>query len=370
MMLTADLPDAHFASDTPSVADHTLKTGTFTLRTLPVEIGELNETMSLASKRRLHNSEDGSELMFETVNTIPFGAEPEIRRKIRISEGLICCAMDMVMRASCPLTTLSAGGIVISGGFRKIGLILPPQKGSEPAMQESRDWPEIKEDEVLFDAPYPPLGLTLTAEKERLDWMIGDDLWRWTNAERIGGGKARFVITKKEQGLRMEWKLFEKTPVRSDEDEPVPGRNWRLTWAAAWTALPLPRKKRAARVFDLGAFDWPENARAAASLKKNKTLQPGCFCSMAVQNTLKKWIRSNWDEAKDGMVFELKNVQPRYCVNASHVDRPKFKSLPHWDMMSILEFRRWAGRLLAKKNAQLRLRTPEKSPWRGFMTLD
>ena len=369
-MLTADLPDAHFASDTPSVADYTLKTGVFTLRTLPVEIGELNETMSLASKRRLHNSEDGSELMFETVNTIPFGAEPEIRRKIRISEGLICCTMDMVMRASCPLTTLSAGGLVISGGFRKFALILPPKKGSDPDIQEEREWSEIKEDEILFDAPYPPLGLTLTAEKERLDWMVGDDLWRWTNAERIGGGKARFVISRKEQSLRMEWKIFEKTPVRSGEDEPIPGRNWRLTWAAAWTTLPLPRKKKAAQVFDMASFDWPDTARAADSLKKTKTLQPGCFCAVAVQNILKKWLRGHWDKAKEKSVFELANVQPHYCVNASHVDRAKFKSLPHWDMMSILEFRRWSGRLLARKNVQLRIRTPEKSPWRGFMTLD
>ena len=369
-MLTADLPDAHFASDTPSVADYTLKTGTFTLRTLPVEIGELNETMSLASKRRLHNSEDGSELMFETVNTIPFGAEPEIRRKIKISEGLICCTMDMVMRASSPLTVLTAGGLAVSGDILKFALVLPPQKGSEPSVQKFREWAETKEDDILFDAPYPPLGLILVSGKERLDWMIGDDLWRWTNAERIGGGKAQFVIKRKEQGLRMEWKLFEKTPVRNGEDEPVPGRNWRLTWAVAWTKLPLPRKKKAGRTFDMSAFDWPDSARAVGSLKKEKNRQPGCFCSVAVQNALKKWLRSHWDEAKDGMIYEVQNVQPHYCVNASHVDRAKFKSLPHWDMMSILEFRRWGNRLLARKNARLRILTPEKSIWRGFMTLD
>ena len=98
-MLSADLPHGSFASDSPSIADFTLKTEHFTLRTLPVEIGELSENMSLGTKRRLHNSEDGKELMFETVNTIPFGAEPEIRRKIKVSDGLICATMDMVMRA-------------------------------------------------------------------------------------------------------------------------------------------------------------------------------------------------------------------------------------------------------------------------------
>ena len=138
-MLTADLPDAHFASDTPSVADHTLKTGNFTLRTLPVEIGELSESMSLASRRRLHQSEDGAELMFETVNTIPFGAEPQIQRKTKLSDGLICVTMDMVMRASCQLTPLSAGGLVISGDIRKVRLILPPKKAAFRRFRNGRN---------------------------------------------------------------------------------------------------------------------------------------------------------------------------------------------------------------------------------------
>ena len=35
-MLTADLPNASLASDSPSIAEFTLKTGSFTVRTLPV----------------------------------------------------------------------------------------------------------------------------------------------------------------------------------------------------------------------------------------------------------------------------------------------------------------------------------------------
>ena len=107
-MLTADLPDARLTTDTPSVDALTLKAGDFTFRTLPAEIGELSETMSLGSKRRLHESADGAELMFETVNTIPFGAEPEIHRKVKISEGLVTVTQDLVMRASCQLTSVSA----------------------------------------------------------------------------------------------------------------------------------------------------------------------------------------------------------------------------------------------------------------------
>ena len=372
-MLTADLPDAKFSSDTPSLDAFTLKTGNFTMRTLPVEVGELSETMALASRRRLHNSDDGSELMFETVNTIPFGAEPEVRRKIKISDGLICTTMDIVMRASCQLTTLSAGGLAISGDIREFGLVLPPKKGCVPFAPDMRDFEEISQDGgIIFDEAFPPLGIVLKSDRERFDWVVGDDFWRWTNAERIGGGNARFVISRQAKTLRMQWKLFEKLPARKDdaEDVPIPGRNWRLTWAVSWKSLARTRKKKAADVFDLAAFDWPESARAAASMKKNAAKDRGCACASATLNVLKKWIRSRLDQLPDGAVLELRNVQPVYCVNAGHVDRAKYQSLPHWDMMSLIEFRRWANRTLAARSASLRLQTPEKSPWRSFMILD
>ena len=372
-MLTADLPDAKFSSDTPSPDALTLKTGNFTMRTLPVEVGELSETMSLASRRRLHNSDDGSELMFETVNTIPFGAEPEVRRKIKISDGLICTTMDIVMRASCQLTTLSAGGLVISGDIREFGLVLPPKNGCVPSAPEMRPFDEIPQDGgIIFDEAFPPLGIVLKSDKERFDWIVGDDFWRWTNAGRIGGGKARFLISRRDNSVRMQWQLFDKLPARNDdgEDVPIPGRNWRLTWAVSWKKPARTRKKKAAEGFDLAAFDWPDSSRAVASVKKNAVRERGCCCASATLNVLKKWLRSQLNQIPDGAVLEVQNVQPVYCVNAGHVDRAKYQSLPHWDMMSLIEFRRWANRTLAPKNASLRLLAPAKSPWRSFMILD
>ena len=370
-MLTAELPDAKFTSDTPSVDACTLKTESFVMRTLPVEIGALSETMSLASKRRLHNSENGGELTFETVNSIPFGAEPQIQRKIKISGGLVCCTMDMVMRASCELTRLSAGGLSISGDIRKYGLILPPRNGCVPDIPAMTDFSEIPEENgVIFDQPFPPLALMLESEKERFDWMTGDDFWRWTNAERIGNGTARFVITREGNTIRMQWKLFEKRPAKNGEDVPVPGRNWRLTWAVSWKKPGHTRKKLAAHAFDMDSFQWADHAKAVSSLRKNAGKGPGCFCASATLNILKKWIRTRLDQTEAGTVLEIRNVRPAYCINAGHVDRAKHQSLPHWDMMSVIEFRRWANRILAGKNASLRILAPARSPWRGFMVLE
>ena len=369
-MLTADLPNASFASDSPSIAEFTLKTGSFTVRTLPVEIGELSENMSLSSRRRLHTTEDSSELMFETVNTIPFGTEPQIQRKIKISEGLICFTSDIVMRGT-ELTELSGGGAVISGNIQNYGLILPPRKGCVPDTPEMKSFTEISPDGgILFDEAYPPLGLVLESDQERFDWAPGDDLWRWSNAERIGGGKARFTIKREKDAVRMQWKLFEKLPKQGEEEIPVPGRNWRLTWAMAWKPLSSKRAKKPVQVFDAAAFDWPDSALGIATLKKNAAGERGCFCSATTLNILKKWLRTRLEQAEEGTVFEIAGIQPQYCVNASHVDRAKYKSLPHWDLMSVIEFRRWAGRQLARKNASIKISAPKKSPWRGFMILN
>ena len=118
------------------------------------------------------------------------------------------------------------------------------------------------------------------------------------------------------------------------------------------------------------SFDWNDSAKAVSGRKRNAARERGCFCASATLNVLKKWLRSNLDRTEEGAVLEIRNVQPVYCVNAGHVDRAKYQSLPHWDMMSVIEFRRWANRILSGKNASLRILAPEKSPWRGFMVLD
>ncbi len=366
-MITAECPDAFLSSDTPSVDSVTLKARSFTLTTLPVEIGELSEESALSGKRRLHHSENGSELTLELTNTIPFGAEPEIARKIHFSKGVMSVSMDMVMRNSCVLSNVSGGGVRISGDIRRIGWILPPKKGSSIARPAYSDFAASPENETLYDESYPPLGMLLESETDRFDWMVGDDFWRWTNAGRLGG-TARFTVVKESGGILFRWKVFGLKP----DMEALPGRNWRLTWAVAWKPLKMPRRRASAKSYDLTVCNWPTPTLAVSTMKKNRdeASERGCLCAAATLNILKKWIRSNLDSVKEGEVFALKNVLPVYCVNAGHLDRARMESLPHWDMMSILEFSRWANRLLSKKGASLEVLAPEKSPLRGFMILN
>ena len=102
--------------------------------------------------------------------------------------------------------------------------------------------------------------------------------------------------------------------------------------------------------------DWQEASRAVLSVRKTAKKKrngaaenPVCLCSSGALNSLKKWLRSNLAAAEEGDVFAVTNILPHYCVSAGHMERAKLHSLPHWDLASLLEFKRWANRQLASR---------------------
>ena len=373
--VACECPALRIVTDTPGVDAFTLRIGKdFTLSTLPVKIGELSETMALAAKRRPHTSEDGSEILIEQENAIPFGSEPVVKRKIRLSEQLLSVTMDLEMRASSEMKEISAGGVVLAGPVEKIRFLGMPGKGNfVPVFSQEKDFAAVDEGTVLYDEAYPPFGIVAASGKNTVDLIVGDDFWRWTNAGRIGG-TSRFIIEKKEGALRFLWNIFTLNP---DTEMPA-GRNWRLTWAASWHLSGGKKVKKTAwkSAFSLDGIEWLDAARALLSVKKNPKKRKGssgknpvCLCSGGALNQLKKWLRSQLADTEDGDVFAVTNAVPHYCVSAGHMERARFESLPHWDLASLLEFRRWANRQLAPRGARLELLAPEDSPFKGFMTL-
>lgn len=363
------------ATDAPGVDAFTLRIGKdFTLSTLPVRIGELSESMALPAKRRPHTSEDGSEVLIEQENAIPFGSEPAVKRKIRLSGQLLSVTMDLEMRASSEMKEISAGGLVLEGPVEKIRFLGMPEKGGFiPVFSGERDFASAEEGAVLYDEAYPPFGIVAEGGKSAIDLIVGDDFWRWTNAGRIGGS-CRFIVKKTDGALHFLWQLFKLKP---DTEMPA-GRNWRLTWAASWrlSGRKKARKTPFKSVFSLDCTEWQDASRALLSVKKNvkkrkpsSGLNPVCLCSGSALNLMKKWLRSQLADAEEGDVFAVTDAVPHYCVSAGHMERARFESLPHWDLASLLEFRRWANRQLAPRGATLELIAPEGSVFKGFMTL-
>ena len=282
--------------------------------------------------------------------------------------------MDIEMRASNEMKDISAGGVVISGTVGRIRFAGMPPKGEfTPDFSQEKDFSAAADGTVFYEEAFPPFGLVIESERSVLELIVGDDFWRWTNAERIGG-TSRFAVVKKDGALHFTWQIFTLKP---DTEMPA-GRNWRLTWAASWHGRTSGKAKKTAfkSAFNLDSADWQEASRAVLSVRKTAKKKrngaaenPVCLCSSGALNSLKKWLRSNLAAAEEGDVFAVTNILPHYCVSAGHMERAKLHSLPHWDLASLLEFKRWANRQLASRGARLELIAAEGSPFKGFMTL-
>ena len=364
--LTLEFPSGFVRSDTPDPGSILLQSSSFTLRFLPVQIGELSESMALSVKRRMHYAEDNTEASMELENTIPFGAEPQIKRKLRITDGLASMTMDLVMRNSCYLTSVCAGGFTLGGVISRIGFLTLDEKAENLQKFCWQDLGNIAEGSVLYEGEKPPLGISLETAAQRMDFMAGDDLWRWMGASRMNG-KALFRVLKEKDSISCHWQLFIKNPPRNgEEDIPIPGKNWRITWAVAWKDLAA--EKAAHKKPD------PGKSFSLKSLRGDKRLlckggKRACLCANGTLNVLKKFVRSHLESIQEGEELYLTDLEVTLCTNAGHMDRAKQKELLHWDMMSLLDFVRWSNKALSRKGAHLTVLSPEGAPEKGFMIL-
>ncbi|MBR2365123.1 MAG: hypothetical protein IKA79_07965 [Lentisphaeria bacterium] len=356
--LRCGIGSVNASTDTDGVEDVTLDiAGEIFAKTLPVKIGDLPESSALRGKRRPHMAENGKECTLELENSIPFGEEPSIARKIRMEEGLMACTLDIRMRASCRVKTLSAGGLAISGALRKV---LFPGSGLPDV-----DFEGLEEGAVFYDAPELPLLAVFETKKSCLAFAPGDDLWRWYSAEKFNG-KSRFVMCKQDGKVRFLWEIFSLDP---GIEELPDGRNIRLTYLLSW------KLKRAEKLkkykfrdsFNMASADFQESF-----CRKNadgRVEQTGCFACQGTENILKKYVRSLLENAEEGDRFAVTNVSPGVCWNASHLERAKAKNLAHRDLTALMDFRAWARRQLARKGATLELVAVEDSPLKGWMNL-
>lgn len=350
-----------FHMDAPEPNRFTMTFGkTLVVESLAAQPGEFAETLALPDRRRPHVHADGDEISIEAYSTIPFGEQPAIQRKFRLDDHQLSVTSDLVLRNSFEMRNLFAGGLSYRGDITAFGLLGSARDGVIPPVK-LRDWAEVADGTILFDSPEPPLTLAVrNAEDVTVTFHPGEDYWRWIHAARLHA-TSRFLIRKESDGsLCFEWHLLEWSPKHQD-DRPPAGRNWRLTWSLDWK-FKAPRKKAKQAdfktSFDLLAQDWPADARCVAP--DGTTLDLPCASSPIVINSLKRWVRAQLADASEGDVFAILNAMPHVCSSASHMERPKFKILPHSDAIPLYDFQRWANRQLAPSGARLVLVSEEQ----------
>ena len=313
-------------------------------------IDNLEESSALSDRRRVHHSNDGLEAQFDAQSTIPFGAEPGISRKFKLSDGLLAVTTDFLIRTSFQVRNLFAGGYVLEGEIAHFAVLSAPESGAALPSPVWKPLDSIAEGTAIYDSAQPPVALLAeSTEGTVLEIATGEDFWRWTAS--ASNTASRYTLTKTAKGIESSWLPYEFHP--RPEVEVPSGRNRRMNFLLAWRKKDGTRNSAEYRdVFDMAAFDWPETYLAYDGAGNPVKSLP-CFAAPGVVNVLKKWVRRKLADLQEGDVLAVTNVVPVFCTCAAHQDRARMKSLPHLDAYGINEFRRWANRQLAPKGAKL-----------------
>ncbi len=320
---------AAFRMDTPEYGQFELAAADgITVRSIYASFGDgITEALALRERRKPHVAETGLEVSLDSVNPIPFGTEPKVERTFRFNGESLHVQTTFGMRHSFRMKEIGAGGLIFSGNIAKT--VITDLSGKT----EELDAAAIADDTTVYDDSKPPLRFAaLTDAGTGLEFEIGETIWRWINAERIGG-TSRFTITKRDGVFYFNWQIFTFKP-ETEESLPPDGRDWRIQYAihcsGGETAAETPVFKA---VFDA----------------KDIT----CFSAAPALNSLKKWVRRQFADVQEGDVFAVVNAKTHICRNAAHMDRAKLKELLHWDKPALDDFSRWANRQLARYGAAL-----------------
>ena len=354
--LQCSIGNIRVTTDSTGIEDVTLDVaGEISAKTLPVKIGDLPEKTALRGKRRPHMAENGKECTLELENNIPFGEEPSVARKIHVEEKLLSCTLDIRMRASCHVKSISVGGLEIAGAVRKV--IFPVENNKEV------DFEALEEGTVFYDEKTLPALAVFETKKSSIAFAPGDDLWRWEFAGRFHG-TSRFYMKKEEGKVKFYWEIFTLDP---GVEEIPDGRNIRLTYLLSWK---VRRAEKVKKLKIKESFNMASAVFQESFCRKNadETLEKtGCFACQGTENILKKFVRQRLENAQEGDCFAITDIQPGICWNASHLERAKAKNLRHQDLAALVDFRSWAKRQLGRKGANIELVTEETSSWKGWM---
>ncbi|MBR4076573.1 MAG: hypothetical protein IKK25_06910 [Lentisphaeria bacterium] len=338
-----------FTPDTPENGLFTFESNALKVTAIPAVPGEYPETMGVTDSFRAHSSADGEESSLEMKVQIPFGAEPEIRKRFDFCAGRMTVRTDFVLRPSFPMRSIIGGGLKLEGVEK---LVIT---GLDMIAKETVDVTALPDGAEVYRDPLAPLMLTFTsADGAELVFELGGAIWRWDLASRMPGSSL-FTIRKENGAVMFYWNLFSfrsETP----EEEPPRGRNLRFTWSLRY-AVPVAYTGPFQGEFNAAAEKWQNNCcirNADGSLCK----QPCCRAD-GTEAVVKRYIRSLLAEAGEGDVYAVRLPKETICYSAAHEDRGKKDKLAHWDRESRLQLERWANKQLSRNGASVIFITEE-----------
>ena len=328
------------------------------LRLMPLSFGEFDESSGFISTLKLHEAQDEASWSADTKSVIPFGPEPSVSRTVEIFSNcaLVTTDISTTKGISCP--EFSVDSLFLPGTWKKVGIIRV--SGSDCHIKDIT-WTELDKAATVYEDTVPFLVAIFESESgERLEIGTGDDIWRWTSAERLGGTSS-FEIKYSPEGLHIKRNVLQLA-----DPSTFPARNWRFKWYFAWDSgkklQQTAENENVEPAFDARKSKWPDPAKIVFDGNIRKEV---CFCAHISQKRFKKIIRAASDQ-NGGNTVKFVNIEPHLCEENSHTGKVNMEKTLHWDMMKILDLRLWAEKQLRKTGSTLRLELPEDSIFKSM----
>lgn len=333
------------------------------LRLMPLSFGEFDESSGFISTLKLHEAQDEASWSADTKSIIPFGPEPSVSRTIEIFANYALVTTDVKTTKGISCSSFGVDSLFLPGTWKTASIIRVSDKDCRIKEIESIDFEKKKK---VYEDGMPFLVAVLESEKgERLEVGTGDDVWRWSSAERLGGTSS-FSIEQTKDGV-----MIKRDVLRLEDPSAFPARDWRFKWYFAWDSGKKATKKaiseNAGITFDLRKSKWPDPAKIIFAGQIRKEV---CFCAHISQKRFKKIVRSASEQS--GQTVKFVNIEPHLCEENSHTGKTNMEKTVHWDMMKMLDLRLWAEKQLRKTDSELILELPEDSifksmpSWTGF----
>ena len=322
------------------------------LRLMPLSFGEFDESSGFVSALKLHEAQDASSWSADTKSIIPFGPEPSVSRTMEIFANCALVTTDIKTTKGISCSSFSVDSLNLPGKWKKAGIVRVPESDCRV---KDIEWIELDKKKTVFENAMPFLIAIFESESgERLEVGTGDDIWRWSSAERLGGTSS-FTIEYSPEGI-----MIKRDVLRLDDPAAFPARDWRFKWYFAWDSGKKSGQpaavENAGTVFDTRKSRWPDPAKIIFGGNIRKEV---CFCAHISQKRFKKIVRSASEQS--GQTVKFVNIEPHLCEENSHTGKANMEKTLHWDMMKILDLRLWAEKQLRKTDSRLVLELPEDS---------
>lgn len=326
-----------------------------------VELGFLKEAQGITKSVRPHYSEKTKWSSVDSKTILPFGSEPEIRRNCEQAGNHFRVTTDVSVFSKIALESICVDSLKIKGDWKEIDTYCQKDYlDSQEVVKATIVIENLSNKEIIFS--YAPLAIVFRDESGiEIEIGTGYDLWRWNNSDRFHA--QRLFSIKKEKG----YILLERKPLIWNDEYEISKFNFRYTWYFAWRKFnPEEKEKKCSSRRKIETLkiinnrlvpanesfasmanvslvaDWPES-----SCSSNK-VDP-CFASRQTENFLKHFVRSTLtNNIKDReKKLTLRDVDPKICFKASHLERAKQEKFTHWDYFYIIAFWEWANKYLA-----------------------